>query len=94
MDPCEKRVQQSHPSDNVVTALAEVAEGTVIQLGNMQVVARTAIPFGHKMAITPIPGGDLVIKYGEVIGVATSDIAVGDHVHSHNLVTQRGRQRR
>jgi altronate dehydratase len=94
MDPCEKRVQHSHPSDNVVTALADLPQGAVIQLADMPVVARTAIPFGHKMALTRIASGSAVIKYGEVIGVATADIAAGEHVHSHNLVTQRGHQRR
>jgi altronate dehydratase len=94
MDHREKRVRQIHPSDNVVTALADLPEGTVIQLGDVRVVARNAIPFGHKMALTRIPCGDSVVKYGEVIGIATTDIAAGEHVHSHNLVTQRGRQRR
>ena len=42
---------------------------------------------GHKYARVPIKAGDAVIKYGEVIGIATADIAVGEHVHTHNLKT-------
>ncbi len=38
-----------------------------------------------------IPVGDGVIKYGEIIGRATCDIDVGDHVHVHNVESQRGR---
>lgn len=42
---------------------------------------------GHKYALTPIKKGENVIKYGSPIGHATSDIAVGEHVHTHNLKT-------
>ena len=30
-------------------------------------------------------------KYGEVIGAATRDIRVGEHVHVHNVEGKRGR---
>lgn len=43
------------------------------------------IPAGHKYAINDINKGDFVIKYGQVIGRATSDIKKGEWVHSHNL---------
>lgn len=47
------------------------------------------VPYGHKIAVTQIPQGSPVTKYGERIGVATADIAVGDHVHTHNLTGER-----
>jgi altronate hydrolase len=47
---------------------------------------------GHKYAIRPIANGENVIKYGMPIGRATCDIAVGDHVHVHNVVTNLGEQ--
>ncbi len=43
------------------------------------------IPAGHKYALRPIACGETVIKYGEIIGRATQDIAVGDWVHTHNV---------
>ncbi|TRY20127.1 altronate dehydratase [Tessaracoccus rhinocerotis] len=43
------------------------------------------VPVGHKVAVHDVAAGSPVIKYGHVIGYATRDIAVGDHVHSHNL---------
>lgn len=43
-------------------------------------------PLGHKVAVRPIAGGQAVRKYGHVIGYATTDIAAGEHVHTHNLV--------
>ena len=55
---------------------------------NVAVVTRETdanIPRGHKIALMHIPQGDVVRKYGSLIGRATCDIAQGDHVHSHNL---------
>ena len=43
------------------------------------------IPAGHKYALQDISCGEYVIKYGEIIGRATQDIAKGDWVHTHNV---------
>jgi altronate hydrolase len=43
------------------------------------------VPSGHKIARRAITAGEPVRRYGQIIGFATSDIAEGDHVHSHNL---------
>ncbi len=45
---------------------------------------------GHKYARRPIAAGENVIKYGMPIGHATCDIAVGEHVHVHNVRTNLG----
>lgn len=42
---------------------------------------------GHKYAICEIKAGENVIKYGSPIGHATVDIAIGEHVHTHNVKT-------
>ena len=42
---------------------------------------------GHKYAVCDISKGERIIKYGYPIGVATTDIRKGEHVHSHNLKT-------
>ncbi|WP_373960736.1 SAF domain-containing protein, partial [Paracoccus sp. PAMC 22219] len=47
--------------------------------------ARGVAPAGHKIARAAIARGAAVVKYGQIIGYATCDIAAGDHVHSHNL---------
>jgi len=39
---------------------------------------------GHKIARRVHKAGDAVIKFGEMIGVATEEIAAGAHVHAHN----------
>jgi altronate dehydratase len=91
------------PRDNVATALVEIAPGATLDVDDdagtgtgtggatRQVVARAAIPFGHKIAVAAIAAGEPVVKYGEVIGLATAQIAPGDHVHTHNVESQRGR---
>ena len=42
---------------------------------------------GHKYARCDIANGELIIKYGQPIGHATSDIKIGEHVHTHNVKT-------
>lgn len=45
---------------------------------------------GHKYARRNIKKGEEIIKYGHPIGIAQSDIKMGEHVHSHNLKTALG----
>ena len=42
---------------------------------------------GHKYALRNIQAGENVIKYGQPIGHTTADVAVGEHIHSHNMKT-------
>jgi altronate dehydratase small subunit len=84
--------------DNVATALADLEAGASMELdvgGKKLTVKLTgAVPFGHKFSLTRIALGASVIKYGEVIGEATSAIAPGDYVHVHNVVSTRARSDR
>ncbi|AOY75257.1 UxaA family hydrolase [Clostridium formicaceticum] len=47
------------------------------------------IPIYHKFATKDMKAGDLVFKYGQVIGQALEDILAGQHVHTHNVVSIR-----
>lgn len=73
--------------DDVAVALRDLAAQESISLGDRSVVCTDPIPRGHKVAIRPVTAGKAVRKYGWPIGRATADIAVGAHVHSHNLET-------
>ena len=42
---------------------------------------------GHKYALCDIKSRENIIKYGQPIGHATSDIKAGEHVHTHNVKT-------
>jgi altronate dehydratase len=79
------------PRDNVATALETLAAGRRIDVGGRAIVARQAIPSGHKIALQPIAAGEAVVKYGDTIGTATAPIETGDHVHVHNVASARGR---
>jgi (2R)-sulfolactate sulfo-lyase subunit alpha len=47
------------------------------------------IQLGHKIALKAITMNENIIEYGDVIGVATHDIKLGEHVHTHNLKSLR-----
>lgn len=79
------------PADNVGTALEALEPGRVVGNGAASIAAREAIPRGHKIALSRIPAGGAVIKYGSSIGTATAEIAEGAHVHTHNVSSGRGR---
>ena len=75
-----------HSTDNVAIARVLLGEGQQVIAGSKQVVTRTVIPAGHKVALEHIPAGRAVRRYGEQIGVARTEIQPGDHVHQHNLL--------
>lgn len=56
-----------------------------------QIILNQDIPFEYKFAIKDILEGSEIIKYKESIGKATQNIKVGDYVHVHNVVSERGR---
>jgi altronate dehydratase len=72
-----------HPSDNVIVALADLPGGSV--LPEVGVPLPQPVPRGHKIATRGIDAGAQVIRYGQIIGVATAPVPPGGHVHSHNL---------
>lgn len=73
---------QLHPADDVVIALADLPDGTALPGGGVTV---GPVPRSHKVALRNIPAGAPLRRYGQIIGAATTDIAAGSHVHSHNL---------
>ena len=79
-----------HPADTVAVALSPLKKGTKIQLDGQTVTLTEDIPQGHKFALTDIAEGDSVIKYGNSIGVAKTDIAKGSWIHTHNMKTGLG----
>lgn len=70
-------------ADDVVVTRRSLQPGTAS--GFNGIIAGQLIGRGHKMAIRAIATGHEVRKYGQIIGLATQDIAPGDHVHLHNL---------
>ena len=72
-----------HSNDNVLIAKRPLALGE--KLATWHLKTRAQVPAGHKIAATDIAKGARILKYNTEIGVATRDIAAGEHVHGHNL---------
>jgi altronate dehydratase small subunit len=83
------------PQDKVAVALTDIPAGTQLlvtcQDKQFQVKLVHDIEFGHKFAVVDMSAGEDILKYGEVIGAAVTDIRQGEHVHVHNLEGKRGR---
>lgn len=79
------------PDDDVVTAIEDLAAGEAFEVDGSRVELTKDVPFGHKIAIRDIAPGEEIIKYGYVIAKASSPIATGDWVHTHNTESTRGR---
>lgn len=75
--------------DNVAVAIEPIAKGDaavyVCEGKEVSLPALEDITIYHKLATRDIAKGEPVVKYGEHIGVASSDIRAGEHVHVHNV---------
>lgn len=82
-------------ADNVATTLGPLKAGAAVTVDRHgtrhTVVLADDIPFGHKFALEAIGEGAQVRKYGVVVARATCAIATGQHVHVHNVESNRGR---
>ena len=76
-----------HPGDNVAVATHTLATDTTVPVGSASVHLTAAITKGHKFAIKDIPENAAIVKFGEAIGYASTPIAIGEHVHTHNVKT-------
>ena len=83
-----KKTLKFEDMDNVVVALENMEPGDTIAINGVEtdIVVNDALPQGHKIAIKAIPKGEIVYKYGHVIGTAAEDINVGDYTHVHNVL--------
>lgn len=75
--------------DNIAVCLVDVEIGEIINQDGLNLTIQNRIPRGHKVATRPITKDEGIIKYGERMGHATSDINIGQHVHTHNVLGDR-----
>lgn len=73
------------PADNVFVLREAVGEGESLVIGDRAVTLPHRLDRGHKIARRAIAPGEKILKYGAPIGSATAAIAVGEHVHIHNV---------
>ncbi len=87
IDFTEKRaagpVIRLHSADNVVVARVPIGIGTAVPAENL--VSRSQVPAGHKIAARDMRAGEPILKYNVCIGFAATDIPAGTYVHSHNM---------
>ena len=69
-------------ADNVAIAVPAIPAAPEIMPG---VVTREDIPQAHKIALTDIPKGGEVVRYGVVLGYAKAPIPVGAWINEHML---------
>lgn len=81
----DRRLLLLDPADNVLVARAPLPAGETVLVEGDRMLLPAAIPLGHKAARRLIREGDPIVKYGAPIGIATRDIAAGEHVHTHNV---------
>ena len=74
-------------SDNVAVALATLPRGFQIDVNGKLITLEEDIPSGHKVALTDLNTGDMVIKYGFPIGHTLHEIPAGHWINEKNMST-------
>jgi altronate dehydratase len=84
-----KRGLKFNPKDVVGVVIEDIRKGDSVKIGDEIVIANEDIVMPHKIALKDIHKGDNIYKYGEIMGYATQDIKKGDHVHVHNVDSEK-----
>jgi len=71
--------------------MTAVKKGDALEHDGLTITAANDVPVYHKIAKVFVKAGDEVYKHGEPIGTASRDIHAGEHVHTHNVESVRGR---
>ena len=86
-----------HLDDNVANLIGPGKKGEPVECTVEGREEKTVVPLvddippNHKFAPVDIKAGEPIIKYGLNIGRASCDIRTGQHVHVHNIESNRGR---
>lgn len=83
--PLSQLAIQLSPLDNVAVAVAQLKPGMEINVNGQVIANSQRIPMGHKIAVRAIRKGEIILKYGQIIGISSEDIFPGSHVHTHNV---------
>ena len=91
----KKGILLHEADDDVGVAAMDLQAGEVIQAVTLegepvtQIEMVDDVPLGHKVAMRDMPEQKHIIEYGRPIGYASEAIAVGAHVHTHNIKSLR-----
>ncbi len=81
----DSRLLRLDPLDNVLVTIQTLEAGDRVIIEGREITIPARLTLGHKLAARDIRGGERILKYHMPIGSATRDIAVGEHVHLHNM---------
>ena len=85
--PVAARLLLLSPDDNCLVDACDLAAGDEVVIDGATHTLPAAVRLGHKVARTHLEPGTKVLRYGALIGSATSPIERGEHVHTHNLAS-------
>jgi len=74
-----------HADDNVAVAKEQLAKEQRVICDGCELLTKSSIPAGHKVATREIPNCSPIVKFGQTIGYAVNDIPAGEWVHVHNV---------
>lgn len=86
-----------HADDNVANLIGPGSKGDSVECtveGERETTTITLlddIPPNHKFARVDVPADGPIVKYGLVIGKASCELRQGQHVHVHNIQSNRAR---
>jgi altronate dehydratase small subunit len=86
-----------HPDDNVANLIGPGHRGQTVRCtvegrSDAELVELVDdLPSNHKLARRDIAADEPILKYGLSIGKASRPIRRGEHVHAHNIESNRGR---
>jgi altronate hydrolase len=74
-----------NPKDNVAIAIRQIARGDGVVVDGVELLtACEDVAPSHKIALVLLKTGEKVVRYGEPIVEAKTDIPKGAWVHVHN----------
>ena len=77
------KIIKLNTQDNIAVSQMIIPKNSFIN--DFKITTINEIPLGHKISLEKIIKGEKILKYGQIIGIASENIQVGEHVHSHNL---------
>ncbi len=83
-----KKIAQAillHPHDTVLICVVRICAGDVVDIDGHPVIISQDIDVGHKISRCSLAVGDKVLRYGAPIGSMTQAVAIGEHIHMHNM---------
>jgi len=72
-------------NDNILVCCQTVKTGEIVIVDGHKIRIVVDIDVGHKIAKVPLKKASKVIRYGVPIGSTITDVAIGEHVHLHNM---------